>query len=159
MTSYCILGVEFVLNMYSCIKIIRTHQKIKPQQLKSEDLEQQKNEEVALLALTEIVEVLAPMCYILTFLIAYHGPNATILGNIKNSYWSYSAVDDVAKVLSGAGLMFFFDTTFGVISGFLLWKFAKIQMLREYSMTLKNYWPILATRLAFNATKVSIFFK
>ena len=94
------------------------------------------------------------MCYILPFLIAYHGPNAAILGNIKNSYWSYSAVDNVAKVLSGTGLMFLFDATFGMISGFILWKFANLKMLREYSSALKNYWPIIAVRLTFNVTKV-----
>ena len=153
-TSYCILCVEFTINMYSCIKIIRTHRKIKAQQLDSETLELQKREGVTLLALTEIVEVLAPMCYLLTFLIAYHGPNATILGNIKNGYWSFSAVEDATKVLKGIGLMFFFDCTFGMISGLMLWKFANLQMLKEYCVVLKDYWPIIAARLAFNATKV-----
>ena len=155
LTSYCILGVDFILNLYSCISIIRTHRKIDPQHLNSKTLGLQKIDEVTLLALTEVVEVLVPISYILTFLIAFYGPNALILGDIQNSYWEFSAIENIGKVLSGTGLMVFFDASFGLISGLMLWKFAKLHMLKEYSIALKQFWPIIAVRLANYSTKVS----
>ena len=154
LTSYCILGVDFLLNLYSCISIIRTHRRIDPQHLNSRNLETQKMDEVTMLVLTEIVEVLAPMLYILTFLIAYNGPNAKILGGIKNSYWNFDAVEDFGTVLSGVGLMFVFDIFFGLVSGIILWNFAEVNMLKQYCTTLKKFWPIITLRLATNSAKV-----
>ena len=115
LTSYCILGVDFMLNLVSCINIIRIHRKIGPQNAKSENLEAQKRNELTFLALTEIVEVLVPILYLSTFLIAYHGPNACILGGIKNSYWNFDAVEDLITVVQGVGLMFLFDVIFGIV--------------------------------------------
>ena len=155
LTSYCILGVDFLLIGYSCISIIRIHQKIQPQHPDLENLKQQKMDKVTILALTEIVEVLAPMLYIMTFCIAFHGPNAMILGGIKNNYWNFVAVEDLGEVLKNVGVMFVFDALFGLVSGFIMWKFAKLHMLKEYSRALKEFCPIIALRLAANSAKVS----
>ena len=47
------------------------------------------------LVLAETVEVTIPVMYTVCFMLAYFGPNAEVLGNIKNSYFHYTAVDDV----------------------------------------------------------------
>ena len=154
LTSYCILGVDFMLNMVSCINIIRIHRKIGQQNAKSENLEAQKRNELTFLALTEIVEVLVPILYLSSFLIAYHGPNAFILGGIKNSYWNFDAVEDLITVVQGVGLMFLFDVIFGIVSCAILWRFAKVDMVREYCIALKKFWPMITLRLANNAAKV-----
>ena len=111
-------------------------------------------EAVAILALTEIVELLSPMLYLSTFLIAYYGPNSLVLGGIKNSYWNFEAIEDLKTVIEGIGLMFLFDMIFGIVSGALLWKFAKLNMIREYCIVLKKFWPIMTLRLAANTAKV-----
>ena len=56
--------------------------------------------------------------------------------------------------MKGIGLMFLFDMIFGINSGVLLWKFAKVNMIREYCMALKKFWPIMTLRLAANTAKV-----
>ena len=154
LTSYCILCLDFILNLLSCINIIQTHWKIDPQHSDSKNLIEKKMKEITILASTEIVEVLSPMLFLSTFLIAYFGPNALILGGIKNSYWNFEAVEDLETVIKGIALMFLFDMIFGIISGVLLWKFAKVNMIREYCLALKKFWPIMTLRLAANTAKV-----
>ena len=143
-----------MLNMFSCINIIRIQRRIDPEHSNSKNLEEQKSKEITILALTEIIEVLVPMLYLLTFLLAYYGPNALILGGIKNSYWNFEAVEDLEAVIKGIGLMFLFDIIFGIVAGSILWKFAKLNMIKEFSIALKKFWPIVTLRLAANTAKV-----
>ena len=154
LTSYSILGVDFLLNFLGCINIIRIHRRIDPEHSNSKNLEAQKRNEVTILALTEIVEILVPMLYLSTFMIAYYGPNALILGGIKNSYWNFEAVEDLESLIKGNGLIFVFDIIFGIVSGVILWKFAKLNMIQEYCIALKKFWPIITLRLAANTAKV-----
>ena len=154
-TSYCILGFDFMLNLYSCITIIRMHRKIDPQHPTAKHLEMQKLDEVTILALTEVVEVLAPILYMTTFLIAFHGPNALILGGIKNSYWNFNAVEDFGIVAGSVVTMFLFDVLFGLISSLLLSKFASLNMLKEYSKAFKKFWPVITLRFAAQSAKVN----
>ena len=39
--------------------------------------------------MTERIESVIPFTYLLTFLMAYYGPNAEILGNIKLTIWPH----------------------------------------------------------------------
>ena len=153
-TSFCILLLDFVLNLVGCIKIIRISRKISQEDAISNGMQDKKNEEVTLLALTELTEILVPLSYITTFLIAFYGPNSYILGGIRNSYWTFIAVKDVYDVLSGTSLMFLFDCCFGLISGLMLVKFAKLNMLKEYGKLLNEYWLLITIRLANVTTRV-----
>ena len=79
-----------------------------------------------MLVLCEILEILVPLVYLSTFLIAYYGPNANILGNIRNEYWHYHAVDDVGRLMATVLQMFFIDFSSIIIGGFFLWKLGAI---------------------------------
>ena len=153
-TSYSILTVELVLNLYACLRIIKLNQKIKDDDVKNEELRKTKEEAIETLALTEILEILVPLAYTLTLLIAYYGPNAGILGNIQSGYWQYNAVDDVTKVLFPVFLMFSLDLVSAVIGGFLLWKFSTIKLLDEFCKIMKTYWPLITLRIAQITSKV-----
>ena len=48
------------------------------------------------LVLAELCEGLTPLAYAISFSMAYYGPNAELLGNIKSDYWHYEAVQDVS---------------------------------------------------------------
>ena len=48
---------------------------------------------VQVLVVGEVLEIILPLAYLLCFLAAYHGPNAALLGNIKNGFWKNEAVD------------------------------------------------------------------
>ena len=109
-----------------------------------------------MLALTEILEILVPLAYTVTFLVAYYGPNSDVLGGIKNNYWQYKAVEDASNVLITIFQMFCFDVASAVIGGFLLWKFSRINLLNEFCKTVTTYWPLIALRIAQTTSKVNL---
>ena len=41
------------------------------------------------LVLCETLEVVMPLGYLACFVAAFYGPNARVLGNVKNGYWQY----------------------------------------------------------------------
>ena len=47
--------------------------------------------------LNEIVEVMAPVVFISSYTIAYHGPNKDILGNVGCKIWNYQKVEDLEQ--------------------------------------------------------------
>ena len=95
MTSYCILAVEFLLNLYSSYRILRLPRKISPDD-DSEKINLEKKEETVLLLAVDVMEFLVPPFDIVTFSMAYYSPNAEFIANIKNSDWTYKAVNDVS---------------------------------------------------------------
>ena len=147
-TLYSILGVEFTLNLFLCFKIIWIQKKMEIDD--SENLKQAKAMERSIVRLTlnETIEVLVPLSYAITFVLAYYGPNATILGNVRNSYWNYEEVKDIRKLLLTSFEMFSIDLISAIISGVLLWKFCNINLFREFCKIMKSYWKLIAITLA-----------
>ena len=47
------------------------------------------------LTLKEFMELSIPAVYCASFLMAYYGPNAEVLGNVKNDYWQFEKVENV----------------------------------------------------------------
>ena len=153
-TAYVILIEEFVFNLYSCYKIWKLHRKINPNACQTIML-RVIEEEVQMLVLTEGLEILVPLVYTITFLFAYYGPNAEILGNVRNNYWQYDEVHDVNKLLLSVFEMFIIDAGSIVIGGLLLWKSCSINVVKEYCSTMKRYWKVISIRLAVETAKVS----
>ena len=153
-TVYMILVGEFLINMHSCNTIIRLH-KTKVGLLSDvHELESQKEIEVQMLVLCEMMETLVPLVYLGTFLIAYYGPNATILGNIRNGYWQYTVVKDVDKLISSVIQMFFIDIGSLVIGSVILWKFCRINILLRCCKIMDSYWKIISAYAGMEAAKV-----
>ena len=46
-------------------------------------------EALKVLVLAETLEFIMPLGYMSCFIVAYFGPNANVLGNVKNGYWQY----------------------------------------------------------------------
>ena len=85
-----------------------------------------------------------PIVYCVCFLMAYYGPNADILGNIKFSSWHYREVVDVGKLVANLSLLFAIDFSSGVIAGILLWLFCKINVLKILLELQIELWIIMA---------------
>ena len=79
-TLYTLLATDFIINNYFAVMTWRNFTQKKLQKLK---------QSVQILVLSECLEIVIPLAYLLCFVIAYYGPNADILGNIKNGYWQY----------------------------------------------------------------------
>ena len=156
-TGYVLLGINFCLNLQLCYKSIRWNQKISVDILEVNSNQLFKNEALAELILNETFEMIAPISFIGSYLVAFYGPNYQILGNVGCSYWTFEATENLNALLKTVLIMAFMDSGSAVISGFLLWKFCRINIFWEYCKLIKKYWIIMAISGAFNLIKVLFF--
>ena len=62
-----------------------------------------------------------PLTYIMMTLMAFYGPNAEILGNIKLAVWHYQTpIEDIETFISNVGLLLVIDFLRFIINGTLL---------------------------------------
>ena len=137
-TNYTILISEFLINMYLCLKIILLHHKGKESKVKLG------KEILNKLVLKETIEFMAPLTYIGTFLMAFYGPNGSLIGSIKNSYWHYKEVTDVEKLLWHTSLFCIIDASSAIIASILLWTVCKIDFYMAYCKMINKFWWITA---------------
>ena len=74
---------------------------------------------------------------------AYYGPNAELIGNVKLTLWQYVAVTDINEFLKNIFLLFAIDITSGVVTGLLLWTTCQINCLKTLKNMQKEFWHIL----------------
>jgi hypothetical protein len=133
-TAYVIMILDSVPNILSCIKIIKMKE-IRENTLQIEELK--------CLAVKEFLEVSIPLVYCASFLAAYYGPNAEIIGNIKNDYWQYQRVDDVFEKLTNNSIFILVDSVRGMMFGLILWWFCKLNLLKTYCTIIYEYGLLL----------------
>ena len=85
-TLYILIATDFIINNYFAVMTWRAKKNITEKSL------QKLKKSVQILVLAESLEIIIPLAYLLCFVIAYYGPNADILGNIKNGYWQYQEI-------------------------------------------------------------------
>ena len=131
-TSTLIIGTDFLINVFLCLKTIYLYHNdeigiSKPQQI----------ELLQTLVLSEMVELIVPFCYLVCFIMAYYGPNANIIGNILNSYWHFTAVEDIGQAMKCLCMFFFVDFLSLVICTIFLRCFCQIRLYKVY-LVLQN---------------------
>ena len=155
-TSILILSFDFIINIYSCRKIVNLYRSTSTPNILSRKRHLKKREYLlSKLILIELVEVLVPLLYVVTVLIAYYGPNAEILGNIKNDYWQYESIADIWKVVQTVLVMFAIDGCSAVIVGIILWRVCSIRILIEARKVIAHSWPIIVVNIAHYLNHVS----
>ena len=90
------------------------------------------------------------MAYAIGFSMAFYGPNTELIGNVGNSYWQYSRVDDVNwhfLVLLG---LFAIDIICLFLNSSIIWIFSNVNMFNEFCDAMEKYWYIMALKLANN---------
>ena len=105
-------------------------------------------EKVTSLIIGETVTGLIPLLYGLSFATAYYGPNGNLIGNVRNSWWSYDETEDVQRFYEVMFQMFAIDVCCILASGIILWIFGKINIAQELGGILKKYWSILMIKIA-----------
>ena len=103
------------------------------------------------LILTEFIEGFTPIIYGTCMTMAYYGPNAHILANVGNTYWS-TKIEDIDPILGTMAILFAFDTLNVLINSFCLWKVVQVNMIQEFSRVFTSYWHFLAIALGLNMT-------
>ena len=154
-TTFCILLVGVISNLRECYKIIQLHKKIEADDAQILKKNKEKEMKIRALAISEVMELLVPLTYTLTFIVAYHGPNATILTGVKNDYWNQAITDNIGKVLTAELILFSVDFAALIAIVIFLWHFSKINLLKEFCMVLQEYWILVAAFVGMLLTKVS----
>ena len=149
-TGYCILGVEFLINMWCVFRIVRLHRKISPKKSIeiSKEIEEKKKYELLTLTLIELIEVLVPLAYTVVTAVAYHGPNAKILGNIGSSMWQFQKIERIDHLLFIALEIFVVDFICALFTGMVLWKFCSINFLGEIYQAICKYGYFISLQLS-----------
>ena len=124
--AYTILAVDFLMNVFCTLIVIWCDKN------RSEKNRERQVKALLNLIINEAVEFMVPISYVITLLMAYYGPNGEILGNIKNSFWQYRAIDNLGDTLKWIAIMFSVDFASLIVSYLLLQYFCKINIFRIY---------------------------
>ena len=101
-------------------------------------------EETDILVLTERMEAIIPVTFVLIFIMAYYGPNAEIIGNVKFNQWHFKAITDLEQYVSNLALLFIVDLSSAMICGVILWTTCKINMFKTLQKIQKDLWYFIA---------------
>ena len=143
LTTAGILGVEFLVNLYHCFQIIRTHNKIgenNDNEHYSLLLKAEKKSAIVSLVTVEFIETSIPLLYAIGLIAAYYGPNASLMIGIKNQYFGIPPITDLQNVLTVLLMMAAIDAIGGILIGTLLGVFCKINIFKELCEILQKYW-------------------
>ena len=142
-TAYVIIFLDSIPNILSFRKVIK---------LDRSGLKHGQMEELKCLAVKEFMEISIPIVYCMSFVIAYYGPNAELLGNVKNEYWQYRKVNNVFSKLTNNSIFILVDAIRGAVFGLLLWRLCKLNILKVYCEIISTYgiliWVYISGALA-----------
>ena len=131
-TSWLLMTIDFLFNILLSVWIIWSRKRQPDKMQKQIALLQD-------LAVYELVEFLAPLSFIFVLAIAYYGPNSEIIGNIGNSYWGFTAIEDIIQSLLSMGIFFMVDFSSTLISAAILWYTCRINLLKVFLELLKEF--------------------
>jgi len=116
-TNVILLALDFCNNLYLCYVVLRNHKH-------EEEARRAKCiDALFTMLLSEVLELFIPLAYLVCFLVAFNGPNKSVLGNIGAERWQYGKVENdevgsaVTIILVFAGI----DALSLVISAAALW--------------------------------------
>ena len=97
-----------------------------------------------------------PIAYCLCFVIAYFGPNASIMGNVRNGRWQFTAVDDIYNTLLWNTIMFTIDLASTILTFILLLWHSNINILKMYLQMQGLMWYMLAIQQGYIVAEVNM---
>ena len=143
-TTFCILMVDVIGNLYHCYVIIRLHRKVGNDDGNQIRIQQEKESTIKMIALSEVLEILVPLSYTITFIVAYYGPNTMILDKIRHDYWNNVPSENIGNLLVAEILLFSVDFGCLCVTTLCLWYFCRINFLTQFCRALKKYWFLIA---------------
>ena len=149
------LGIEMSINFYYALRIIWLHIKVQGD-LSAEEIIKWANEKQYILknlVTMEAIEILIPFAYSMTYAMAYFGPNAKLMGGVRNNYW-HNTEQDIEEQLSVLLKMGVLDACGAIIIGFLLGLICKINIFKEYCYMMKQHWITLSVYIGGNFVNV-----
>ena len=147
-TIFCMAVIEFLTQVKMSYQIVKLHKKVTI--IGNERFQNDKNKAVLTLLLAELCEGLVPLAYAIGFVMAYFGPNAKLIGNIRCDLWHYREVVDVSWNLSVLFGLFAIDLVCLSLNSIIIWIFSNVNIFQELCSVLQRYWYIMALKLINN---------
>ena len=111
-------------------------------------------EMIAELTLTERIETLVPLTYMICYAIAYYGPNAEILGSVKLDLWQFKPILDFDKYMTSLFMLFSVDFFSLIMNGIILWTTCNINMFKVFQKIQSDFWLIMAVQQSYSLLEV-----
>ena len=74
---------------------------------------------------------------------AYYGPNAELMGNIKLAIWQFQRpIDDINAYIFNVCLLLADDLLGLIVTGIILWRYCKINIINVIGNLQRDYWMI-----------------
>ena len=106
------------------------------------------------LTLTERIETLVPLTYMLCFAISYYGPNAELMGNVKLTLWHFKSVLDIENYMKNLFMLFSVDFMSLVINWIILKTTCNINIFKTFQKLQSEFWLIMAVQQAYSMIEV-----
>ena len=106
------------------------------------------------LILTERIETIVPLTYMICFAIAYYGPNAEILGNVKLDLWHFKPVLNFGNYMRSVFILFIVDVMSLVMNGIILRTTCNINIFKIFQSIQSEFWLIMAVQQAWSLAQV-----
>ena len=153
LTTWTLMGIDLITNFVQCLRLVwkkkRNSEFIISQQHLLEDL-----------AVSELSECHGPLFLLITFAIAFYGPNAGLIAGISNDYWSNFSIDDIDVTLKTMILYFFVDFSSLIFCALILWVCCRINLFAALAEVQKEFgigMSLILARLAANVSSSLIF--
>ena len=152
--NFFMFGCDFTANLFCCFSTMWLQRKAG-----SEEKADVKIKIIMTHIIAESVEFMMPIAYCLCFIIAYFGPNASIMGNVRNGNWQFTPVDDINNTLQWNTIMFAIDLASTILTFILLLWHSKINILKMYLQMQNTMWYMLAIQQGYIVAEVSMISK
>ena len=148
-TGCTLLMLKLTMDIWICLQIIWIKRKTPEDKTEAIRLLQK-------LALNEMIEFIVPLAFMLSFLVAFNGKNASLMGGIGSSMWQYNKVDDISEALFKMMIFFVTDLTSVVVCSTLLWFVCKINFFKAVFLILNEFGLVFCILVGFFVSVVSL---
>jgi hypothetical protein len=148
-TANWILGVELCINLWSTFQIFWLQNKVQGDLTDEERTQwkRKKKEMIRSLITVEIIEILIPLAYSMSYVTAFYGPNARLMAGVKNNYWHNTEVIDIKGQLRALFKIAGIDACGAIIIGIFLEIMCEINIFHEYCNVMEKNWITLSFRI------------
>ena len=105
-----------------------------------------------------MVEFMVPLSYLGCLLTGYYGPNAELIGDIRNGYWQYTPIENIEHSIIYVLTFFFVDFGSLLVSAILLSMISGIDLLEAFTAIYKEFGIAFTIQMALNLTGVRKYF-
>lgn len=136
-TGTCVQLVEMLLDLIMIYQIVKLHNQVS--ECENETSKKKKRDAILSFVLTDLCDGLVSLAYSLSFAMANFGPNAGLLGYVKNDFWHWTLIVMSAHIL--------IDMVVFLFGSWLIWKLCKVNLFKESCSVIKKYWYIFAVNI------------